>query len=78
MNTNEVYLIIGKNIRFYRLNNKYGALTQEELSRLSKVNISLIRGIESIYHNHPINLIALNNIARSLDIPLYKFFIKDC
>ena len=72
----DLFLRIGNNIKYYRMNNKkYGYLTQEELSRVSKVSLNIIRGIESYYHNKPINIIALNNIASSLNIPLYKFFI---
>lgn len=72
----KLFLDIGNKVKFYRLNNeKYGYLTQEELARISKVSIFIIRGIESQNHNKPINLIALNNIADSLNIPLYKFFM---
>lgn len=76
MNNKELYLKIGDNVKYYRMNNlKYGYLTQEQLARLSKVSFIIIRGIESKYNNRPISLTALNNIALSLDIPLFKFFI---
>ena len=72
----DLYLKIGSNVKYYRMHNeKYGYLTQEELSRISKVSITIIRGIESLYLNKPINILALNNIALSLNIPLYKFFM---
>ena len=72
----DLFLKIGLNVKHYRMNNEtYGYLTQEQLSRISKVSISIIRGIESQKHNKPINLTSLNNIALSLNIPLYKFFM---
>lgn len=48
MDIDEVYNIIGKNIRFYRMNNlKYGYLSQESLSRICMVSISIIRNMEA-------------------------------
>lgn len=78
MDIDEVYNIIGKNIRFYRMNNlKYGYLSQESLSRICMVSISIIRNMEAKRKNNIINLVAINNIAKALDVPLYKFFLKD-
>ena len=78
MNINEVYNLISYNVKYYRYNNlKYGPITQEKLSRESKVSISLIRNIENVDKNMVINLVALNNIANAIDIPLYKFFIRN-
>lgn len=75
MDIDEVYNIIGKNIRFYRMNNlKYGYLSQESLSRICMVSISIIRNMEAKRKNNIINLVAINNIAKALDVPLYKFF----
>lgn len=74
---NDLYNVISDNVRYYRMNNlKYGYVTQEKLSRLSKVSLSLIRNIEAKRKNNTINLMALNNIANTLDIPVYKFFLK--
>ncbi len=77
MTLEEIYNIISENVKYYRMNNlKYGYITQEKLSRVSTVSLSIIRNIESQKKNCIINLVALNNIAQSLEIPLYKFFIK--
>jgi len=74
----DLYNVISDNVRYYRINNlKYGYVTQEKLSRLSKVSISLIRNIEAKNKSNVINLVALNNIANALDIPVYKFLIKN-
>jgi hypothetical protein len=33
--------------------------------------------MEAKRKNNIINLVAINNIAKALDVPLYKFFLKD-
>ena len=58
-------------------NLKYGYLSQESLSRICMVSISIIRNMEAKRKNNIINLVAINNIAKALDVPLYKFFLKD-
>lgn len=78
MDINEVYTIISENVKYYRMNNlRYGYVTQEDLSRISRVSFSLIRNIENRQKINGFNLVAINNIAKSLDIPLYKFFMRN-
>ncbi len=77
MNIDELYDIISQNVQFYRMNNlKYGHITKEKLSKLSEVNIRIIKNIEERKKGLVISLTALNHIARALDITLYKFFMK--
>lgn len=77
MKIDEMYNVISDNVRYYRFHNlKYGHVTQEQLSRISKVSLSLIRSMELKGKNRAVNLIALNHIANALDIPLYLFFIR--
>ena len=77
MNIKELYNVISKNVRFYRMNNfKYGYLTQEKLARLSGINLNLIRNIEEGRKELVISLTVINDIANTLDIPIYKFFME--
>ena len=77
MNLEELYNTIGDNIHYYRTNHiKYGYLSEERLSRLSGVNLNLIRNIEKKKKNLVLNIGVINNLANALEIPIYKCFIK--
>ncbi len=77
MNLKELYNTISENVYFYRTNNlKYGYLTEERLAKLSGIHINLIRSIEEKRKELVLNINIINNIANTLDIPVYKFFIK--
>ena len=57
-------------------NLKYGHITTERLARLSGINLNLINNIESRKKGIVISLAVMNSLANTLDIPLYKFFLK--
>ena len=73
----ELYLIIGKNIRYYRklysLNKK--ELTQEKLAEIANVSTSLIGNLESKKTYQGISIYNLYKISKILEIPIEKFFI---
>lgn len=73
----EIYLIIGKNIKYYRklysLNKK--ELTQESLAELVNVSTSLIGNLESQKTYQGISIYNLYKISKVLNVPIEKFFI---
>jgi len=76
MKENEIYKIIGKNIKKYRqlnnINNK--KLTQQELAKLIGVSTSLIGSMESNKSNQGISIYNLYKISIILKTPINKFF----
>ena len=73
----EIYLIIGKNIKYYRklysLNKK--ELTQESLAELVNVSTSLIGNLESQKTYQGISIYNLYKISKVLNVPIENFFI---
>ena len=78
INEKDLYLIIGKNIRYYRklysLNKK--ELTQEALAEIANVSTSLIGNLESKKTYQGISIFNLYKISIILEVPIEKFFIK--
>jgi transcriptional regulator with XRE-family HTH domain len=76
-NQEELYSIIGKNIRYYRklysLNKK--ELTQEALAEIANVSTSLIGNLESKKTLQGISIYNLYKISKILEIPIENFFI---
>ena len=74
----ELYLIIGKNIRYYRklysLNKK--ELTQEKLAESANVSTSLIGNLESKKTYQGISIYNLYKISTILEVPIENFFIE--
>lgn len=72
---NNIYLIIGKNIKKYRRLKK---ITQKELSIKTGYSISYIKKIESNLNYRNFSIKALSNISKALDIDIKNlFFDKD-
>ena len=77
INEKDLYLIIGKNIRYYRklysLNKK--ELTQESLAEIMNVSTSLIGNLESKKTYQGISIYNLYKISKILEVPIENFFI---
>ena len=65
----QTYIMIGKNIKKYRL---LRDLSQERLSELLEVNSKFIGHVERV--ERYISLKRLIHLSKILEIPLYKFF----
>ena len=84
MVTNEeldkIYLIISRNVKYYRLNNKskyadkYGRITQEKLAELCEVSRSLIANMESEKVKQTFSIAVIASISKILNIPFEEFF----
>lgn len=70
-NDNELYHIIGLNIKFYR--NQLN-MTQTQLADSAQISISYLSKIESKKCNKSISLSTLNQIANTLDVEITEFF----
>ena len=73
MTQKELNLIIGKNIKKYRLLHKDN-ITQEKLAELANVSVSLISNLESNKSSKGISIKNLYKISVILDTPINKFF----
>jgi len=77
----QILKMIGRNIKFYRINHncsskdtdEYGRITQEKLAELAESSASMI---ESENTMQTISIVLLNKIAKALNIPLYAFFLE--
>lgn len=78
INEKELFMIIGKNIKYYRklysLNKE--ELTQEKSAEKIEVSTSLIGNLENKKIYQGISLYNLYKISIALDTPIDKFFIK--
>lgn len=74
MNENDLYKIVGKNIKKYRLlySKKY-PITQEMLAEMIGVSTSLISNLESNSISQGISIITLYKISVVLEVPISKF-----
>ena len=75
MSSNEenIYNIIGKNIKKYR---KKKGWTQRELSEKLLLSDSFIAKLESVTHQ-TLSIDTLEQIAKVLEVPITKFFEKE-
>ena len=73
MTQKELNLLIGKNIKKYRLLNK-NKITQEKLAEFANVSVSLISNLESNKSTKGISIKNLYKISIILDTPINKFF----
>ncbi len=75
MNQQELYKIIGKNIKKYRkfYNINIGKMTQEKLAEEADVSVSLISSLESEKTIKGIGIINLYKISIILKVPIDKF-----
>ena len=75
---NEIYTIIGKNIKYYRklYSLNVEELTQEHLAELANVSTSLIGNLESKKTYQGISIYNLYKISLILNVPIEKFFIN--
>lgn len=76
----EIFDIISKNIKYYRLNNKskyadeFGRISQEKLAELCNVSQSLIANIESKKVKQTFSITVVATISKVLNIPFEDFF----
>ena len=75
MNQQELYKIIGKNIKKYRklYNRNIGKMTQEKLAEEADVSVSLISSLESEKTNKGIGIVNLYKISVILGVSIDKF-----
>ena len=75
MNQQELYKIIGKNIKKYRkiYNKNGGIMTQERLAEEADVSVSLISSLESEKTNKGISIVNLYKISIILGVSIDKF-----
>ena len=79
----KIMKLIGKNVKFYRINHncsdditdEYGRISQEKLAELSDTSASMIANIEADNVIQTMSIVFLKRIANSLNIPLYAFFL---
>ena len=76
----EIFDIISKNIKYYRLNNKskyadeFGRISQEKLAELCNLSQSLIANIESKKVKQTFSITVVATISKVLNIPFEEFF----
>ena len=76
----EIFDIISKNIKYYRLNNKskyadeFGRISQEKLAELCNVSQSLIANIESKKVKQTFSITVVATISKVLNITFEDFF----
>lgn len=69
-NVENIYNVIGRNIKYYR---KQKGWTQRELSEKLLLSDSFIAKLESVTHQ-TLSIDTLEQIAKVLDVPIEKFF----
>jgi len=76
MNENDLYKIVGKNIKKYRklYCKKKGLMTQEMLAEAINVSVSFISSLESNKTVQGISITTLYKISVILNTPMSKFF----
>ena len=76
LDSNELYSIIGKNIKYYRklYNLQKGKMTQENLAELTDVSTALIGNLESEKIMQGLSVFTMWKICKALEIPVEKLF----
>ena len=67
----ELYRVIGSNIKYYR---EQAGLTQVQLSEAVQISISYLSKIEASGCNKSLSISVLNHIANALGVDITKFF----
>ena len=76
----EIFNMISRNIKYYRLNNKskytdeFGRISQEKLAELCNLSQSLIANIESKKVKQTFSITVVATISKVLNIPFEEFF----
>lgn len=76
----EIFDMISRNIKFYRLNNnskyadEFGRISQEKLAELCNLSQSLIANIESKKVKQTFSITVVATISKVLNIPFENFF----
>lgn len=71
---NDLYHIIGANIKHYR---EKANLTQVQLAEKAQISISYVSKIEASGCNKSLSISVLNQIANVLDVEITEFFKGD-
>lgn len=71
MNKEDIYQVIGKNIKKYR---KIKNINQEQLANLTNLSYGFIKNLEAKNVHATISIETLNLIAKSLDIKIGALF----
>ena len=69
----ELYRVIGSNIKYYR---EQAGLTQVQLSETVQISISYLSKIEASGCNKSLSISVLNHIANALGVDITEFFKK--
>lgn len=80
----QILKMIGRNIKFYRINHncsseytdEYDRISQERLGELTDTSASMIANLESENTIQTISIVLLKKVAKALNIPLYAFFLE--
>ena len=70
-NDNDLYRVIGTNIKLYR---EQAKLTQGQLAEQAKISISYLSKIEATGCNKSLSISVLNQIANVLGVEINEFF----
>lgn len=70
-NDNDLYRVIGTNIKHYR---EQAHLTQVQLAEQTQISISYLSKVEAAGCNKSLSISVLNHIANVLDIEISEFF----
>lgn len=69
----ELYSIIGQNIKYVR---KAKNMKQQELADISRLSLSYISKIEALNCDKSLSIYALNQIANALEVDITNFFME--
>lgn len=70
-NDNDLYNVIGANIKYYR---EQANLTQTQLAEQAQISISYLSKIEAAGCNKSMSISVLNQIANVLGVDISEFF----
>ena len=78
INSNELYKIIGENVKYYRLLYTLNKekLTQEKLAEMVDVSTTVIGGLESPKTKQGISVLTLYKLSKALGVSLDELVTK--
>lgn len=78
MNEEELYKVVGQNIKKYRkeYNKKNPPITQEKLAEIVNVSVSFISSLESAKVSQGISAVTLYNISKALNVKIEDLIKK--